>query len=186
MLLIYQEGILANFLKVSHKLVMVASFVYLFFLSAFSYNVVIANIKYEEVRKQNIQNNSQYGRQLGQGKILYLDAGSGAFQLGNRSFLRYFYPLPIERIEEGTPFTKTTTFVETKNKILGYQGEYLTLSSNWFFMYPHPEIKKYISENYEKCSLESSTLCTYSWNIFSLTPYKVSNLVVYKRKKTSC
>ncbi len=70
--------------------------------------------------------------ELGKDSVMYLDCGIGAFMFSNKSYLKYFYPLPLERIKATDEFAQTTTYKETKKKAMEYSGEYIVLQEAWF------------------------------------------------------
>ena len=114
------------------------------------------------------------------GSVLYLDGGVGLYYCRKPSYLRYFYPLPIQRIDENeSNFVKSATFVETKSKILNYQGLFLTLDSAWFFKYPHNEIKNIIL-SYEKYDVIPSVI--FSWDLYPPKPVEINPILVMKRR----
>lgn len=111
--------------------------------------------------------------------VLYLDGGCGAFVVKSKTALRYFYPLPIQRIdEENSPFTKTQTFKIVKKSILDYQGKYLTLDSAWFYRYNHPEIKDYITKNWKL--YKEIPYGTFSWDIYPKKTFTEGSIKLYK------
>lgn len=81
--------------------------------------------------------------------VLHLNDGSGVLWIKNPSYLRYFYPLPIQRIEDNAIFTTHETYISTKSKLLAYQGDWIVLDSAWFFSYPHLDIAEWLNSNYD-------------------------------------
>lgn len=169
--------------KIIIRIIALSSFIYVFFLSAISPGVVSSNIAYNKIYKESITNGFKYGDNVGLGEIMYLDAGTGPFYIGNRSYLRYLYPLPIERIKEEDDFANSKTYVDTYNKIMSYNGEYLSLGERWFFFYPHPKIENYLNSHYEKDNTLLIRTVSFSWNLFDITPYNIGEFQLYKKKK---
>jgi len=97
----------------------------------------------------NQQKSYLQDKHLGTDSILQLNAGTGPLWVKNPSYLRHFYPLPIERIGDDAPFVKRNTYIITKDKLLRYQGDWIVLDSAWFFANPHPDISKWMNSKYE-------------------------------------
>ena len=78
--------------------------------------------------------------------VLYLDDGSGAYTLGNPSYLKHFFPLPLQRMTENT---KNPIRQETLEKVLDYTGKYISLQPLWFYSAnQYPEIREKIDREY--------------------------------------
>lgn len=63
------------------------------------------------------------------GKILYLDSGVGAYIMGEDSFSKYYYPLPVQRrkiVEE-----KQQPYHEMTKDIEDYNGKYITYEKTY-------------------------------------------------------
>ena len=68
---------------------------------------------------------------------------------GNKSYLRYLYPLPIQRTSEDSPFINSNTYKKVKNQILNYDGTFITIDDDWFYSEsPHKDIADFIASNY--------------------------------------
>lgn len=61
---------------------------------------------------------------------LYLDAGCGGYCLGNPSHIKYFYPLPLQRLPEDSTLTCHT---ESLVAAMSFDGKYIAVDKNWFF-----------------------------------------------------
>ena len=78
--------------------------------------------------------------------VLYLDDGGGAYVLGNPSYLKHFFPLPLQRLLETT---KKPIRQETLEKVLAYEGKYITLQPYWFYsVNGYPEIREKMEREY--------------------------------------
>ena len=78
--------------------------------------------------------------------VLYLDDGSGAYALGNPSYLKHFFPLPLQRMLEDT---KNPIRQETLEKVIAYTGKYISLQPFWFYSAnQYPEIREKIDREY--------------------------------------
>jgi len=136
----------------------------------------------KETLIKNSENSIQINESLGEGPILRLDAGVSPIWINNESYLRHFFPLPIQRTDEESSFAKSNTFIEEKEKILKYQGDYIVIDTSWFFCLPHKEITEMINNNYEY----AGTLYIPSnngYNIFMRHPAIIRELQLLKRKE---
>lgn len=61
---------------------------------------------------------------------MYLDDGIGSYYLGNESYLKYYFPLPLQRLSDTMDAGIRT---ETLEKAMGYDGKYILVYDNWFF-----------------------------------------------------
>jgi len=117
-------------------------------ISAFSY----PQTKTKKVEKMNNAKNEKkgypMGKKLGEGSILHFNGGMGSLWFSNPSYLRYMYPLVIEGRSESRQFKQSASFVETKEKILDYKGEYIAINQDWHLNNPYDDIKAFIKENY--------------------------------------
>ena len=105
------------------------------------------------------------GAELGEGSILQLNYGIGSLWFSNPTYLRYMYPLIIQRNDESSPFAQSNTFTKTKKEILDYQGEYIALAPEWFFIREHNEIRTFIDENYY--TFDTIYYSPYDYNLFN-------------------
>ncbi len=154
---------------------------FIILLSAVAPINIERKINYADMWKRNkIEKNIYVGCQLDSDEVLYLDAGLGAFIFTNKSYLRYFYPLPLQRIGDKDSFAKTKTYKDVKEKVMKYNGKYITLDDKWFFWRGHEDIKQKISNEYEL--IEVIDYPIFSWDLFS-TGVKSSKLSLYKRKR---
>jgi len=117
---------------------------------------------------------------MGGGEMLFLDSGLGAFIFNNKSYLRYFYALPLQRISPDNPFTKTDTYKKVKQKTMAYRGEYLTLEADWFFKNGNKDIKEKIEKEYKLYAIIA--IPEQPWDLFHIDK-EVGHLSLYKRVK---
>ena len=81
--------------------------------------------------------------------VLYLDDGSGAYALGNPSHLKYFFPLPLNRLQEESSMP---CHVESLEKTMNYDGKYISVYDLWFFgqwRWRYKQIQEKIDAEYE-------------------------------------
>ena len=77
---------------------------------------------------------------------LYLDGGAGGYYLGNPSYLKYFFPLPLQRMPEDSTLP---SHVDTLAKVSDFDGRYISLDEEWFFLNDdYPSIKYKIENEY--------------------------------------
>jgi len=132
---------------------------------------------------KNKSNSVFVGCQLGKGEsVLFLDDGTGAFVFDNPSYLRYFYPLPLQRISSDDVFAQTSLYVETKAKAMNYVGEYITISP-WFLNGNNDDLVEKIYREYYL--IDEILIPNYSWSLtewFKNNEESSSILKLYKRK----
>lgn len=78
--------------------------------------------------------------------VMYLDDGKGAYMLGNPSYLKYYFPLPLQRLDDSSTLLCHT---QTKEKALSYSGKYISVFEDWFFGEKNKDIKDKIDREYE-------------------------------------
>ena len=156
------------------------SLYYVLILSSVSYINLYEKKTYANYSRRNMIENELYvGCKLGNDSVLFLDDGTGAFYFSNKSYLRYFYPLPLQRISKKDPFAKMPTYIDTKKKALSYNGEYLILKKTWFLSFGNNDdiYNKIIAEY----NLKNVILTPrYSWKLYKKD--EIDTLLVYKRK----
>lgn len=113
--------------------------------------------------------------------ILHLNDGSGIIWIKNQSYLRYFYPLPIQRIEDNSIFTTHETYKSTKNKLLAYQGNWIVLDSMWFFSYSHLDITKWLNSNYDMYG-KVYGVTNNGYLMYQRYPANIHTFDIYRRK----
>ena len=77
--------------------------------------------------------------------VLFLDDGVGAFYLPNRSYIKYFFPLPLQRLQD----SDLECHIKSKEDVLAYTGKYISVYESWFFNGKNAEIKSKIEEEYK-------------------------------------
>ena len=110
----------------------------------------------------------------GQNKILYFDSGLGAYILGNDSFSKYYYPLPIQRRKVAEE--KQEAYHHMIRDIEKYNGRYITYEKS--YMEKNNSIirnDKVVSELLKKYNHKVTTLY-YAPNI-DISPLRESDLV---------
>lgn len=106
------------------------SIVYLGFISVFSVNFR----SYIDLTNQMYADNEDNLSKLDdEAYTMYLDDGWGAYMLGNRSWLKEYFPLPLQRIREGSQFEDYECHIKAMNAALAYEGKYITTYTSWFF-----------------------------------------------------
>lgn len=149
-------------------------------LSSIAPSNLLHKSHYTEQWKVNKETQNIYiGCKLDSKDVLFLDGGQGAFVFNNKSYLRYFYPLPLQRVSDDDPFTQTDTYKKVKSKVLAYHGEYLTLAEEWFFMNGNEDIKNKILQEYEIYKV--IRFPQFPWTLFS-SEKSTFALSLYKRK----
>ncbi len=153
---------------------------YLFVLSSVCPSNIYQRRYFAEIQKSNYEKYGYYvGCELGKDSVMYLDCGIGAFMFSNKSYLKYFYPLPLERIKATDEFAQTTTYKETKKKAMEYSGEYIVLQEAWFCVHGNNmDILEKIKKEYY---LEKKvSIPCYPWSLFLLKGSR-GVVSIYKR-----
>ena len=141
------------------------------------YEREIYESNYKQIKEKN---NITVGCKLGNESVLFLDCGIGAFLFSNQSYLRYFYPLPLQRTSKTDKFVELPTYLNTKEKAMNYKGQYVVLEKEWFLKNGNNDdlFNKICNEyNLEK----EINVPKYSWSLFDEEPLNGS-LLIYKRK----
>ena len=104
--------------------------VYISFISIFSDNF----IDYVKYNKEMYANNKNIISIIQRNdSIMYLDDGLGAYLINDKSYLKEYYPLPLQRIYEGSKHIEAECHKRALKKALSYQGEYISLYETWMF-----------------------------------------------------
>ena len=154
---------------------------YMLTLSSVSPTNLYEREKYADCQKNLLEKEGIHvGCTLGEGEIMYLDAGMGAFFFENRSYLRYFYPLPLQRTKSTDEFVNMQTYKTIKKQALSYKGEYITLDKKWFLKNGNN------NDVYEKITKEYNlykqlVYSSYSWELFANTS-AIDTLLVYRKR----
>lgn len=64
--------------------------------------------------------------------ILYLHDGTINFQVHNKSYIREFYPLPIQRSQSYWRVKETDNYTQTLNTVKQFDGPYIVVKNKWF------------------------------------------------------
>lgn len=124
-----------------------SSYVYLF--SAISPYNISASIEYQAKQYRNSEKVQKILAEHPSARILYLDSGFSPSIFPMPSYLRYLYPLPIQRFnEQFSNFASSSTFNIVKQQILNYDDNIIVCDWDWFFTNEHPEIKEKLEKEY--------------------------------------
>lgn len=106
---------------------------------------------YITLTKKSYSMNEQY-RNIGfNAPVLYLDDGLGAYILGADTYLKYFYPLPLQRISDNSPYRNVKCRTDCRRQIESYNGEYIVVYDKWFFGNgKNNDIRRKILNEYDK------------------------------------
>jgi len=80
--------------------------------------------------------------------ILFLSDGTPNYFITNKSYSRYFYPLPVQRIKMNAKLKYTEVYAKTYEEILNYKGKHILLQPNWFDMNLFSEIDNKLKIEY--------------------------------------
>jgi len=81
--------------------------------------------------------------------VLFLTGGIANFFLPVRSHLRYFYPLPLQRIARNEALRQTEVFQDTLARALEYRGKYVVITPAWFDTALIPTLARKLEEQYD-------------------------------------
>lgn len=109
--------------------VFIAGVIYLNYISVFSVNCQ----DYIRLDKLAYETDEEVISSVRSEEMLYLDYGIGAYLFGARSHLKYYYPLPLERLTEESEYSRMECYVESREGALQYDGTYVSVCSDWFF-----------------------------------------------------
>ena len=127
--------------------ILFSSYVYLF--SAISPYNISTSKEFHKFQSQNSEKVQKILAEHPSSKILYLDSGYSPSIFLTPSYLRYLYPLPIQRFNEQlSDFASSKTFSEVKQQILKYDNSIIVCDWDWFFINEHPEIKEKLELDY--------------------------------------
>lgn len=88
--------------------------------------------------------------------VLYLADGTPNYYLDAGSHLRYFYPLPLQRVPTAPGLRDTEVFRRTLDAALAYEGPYVVLLEEWFPLEAFPELEEKLDDEY--CIAYESTI----------------------------
>ncbi len=116
-------------------------------------------------RQATTVNSEAVPQDIGDDKVLYLDAGVGAFYMGAPSYSRYFFNLPMQRFKAGDTWVCQQ---EQYALLMQYTGKYIVYS-DWFGIEKYPQLQQKLETEYERIDGKDLLLYTPSWDVFSLT-----------------
>lgn len=64
--------------------------------------------------------------------VLYLEPGMGIWCWGSKTASRYYYPLPVQRLNDNPSLKNETSYKETCAVINQFKGKYILLKDKWF------------------------------------------------------
>jgi hypothetical protein len=177
----------AIYIVLSHNLKIIIAFgiplvlssgIYITYMSIGS-EFVMDNIKYDIDSYKDAEIVFEMDRNQ---ECMYLDAGYGAYMLGLKSYLNEYYPLPIQRIYEGSEYENRECHVRVLEKALSYKGKYLTVYEEWFFSDNRNNmLKEMIADNYH--IIGTTLQWTMEYDIF-LKPQKGNRLLkIYEKNE---
>lgn len=123
--------------------------IFFYLLSAAAPNSIKASGKYQEVLIKNSLKVQKVLAKHTSSKILYLDSGFAPSIFPTKSYLRYLYPLPVQRFnEQFSEFVHSKTFNSVKQQMLDFDDKIIICDWEWFFTNEHPEIQEKIEKEY--------------------------------------
>jgi len=105
--------------------------------------------------------------------VLYLADGTPTYYLGAKSYLRYYYPLPVQRAQYDDTLRETEIYRTTYSKVLAYDGRYI-LVTDWIDIASFPRLEEKLSREY--CVVYRG----------SATGIHAEHVVVYDRNPDAC
>jgi hypothetical protein len=111
--------------------------------------------------------------------VLYLDDGLGLALLGNKSYSRYFFPMPMVK----TDCTREdSVFKDEYAKILQYDGEFVLINEAWFYsLYENAAIREKLAQEYEEVASYDKIITSHA--VFCRTNDDNKSVVEYKLLK---
>lgn len=152
---------------------------YLNYISLFSVNMKNWFAIDKEVRNENSK------LYIGEDPVLYLDVGMAAYVFKNKSYIRYHFGLPLQRLPENSRYIDRCCYKDTLAQALAYNGKYIVYW-NKFMVYYNPQklIKDKLQREYvlDNQKLKFARM-TKLMNI--LKPHgseAIADIDIYKRK----
>lgn len=84
-----------------------------------------------------------------QPEMLFLSDGTANYVIRCRSYLRYFFPLPLQRAQFNEALRGSAVYRQQLAAALAYRGEYVYLEPDWFDLDRHPALKRKLAAEYE-------------------------------------
>ena len=122
------------------------TFIFASFQSGFSYASRYAHKEVKMMVESNLEKGYPIGGKIGDSEVLHLTDGIEELFIGNKSYLRYFYPAPLM----SPSYLKSEEGIELQEKILDYKGDILTLAEGYDKCLEEntPEIMEFIDRYY--------------------------------------
>ena len=155
-----------------------ATFIFASFQSGFSYASRYAQKEVQMMVESNLEKGYPIGGKIGDSEVLHLTDGIEELFIGNKSYLRYFYPAPLT----SSSYVKSTEGVELQKKVLDYKGDVLTLAEGYdeCLMKNTPEIVEYIDHNYTP--LDTIYQVYSLFQLYEKHPTGRAHVVIYHKK----
>ena len=107
-------------------------------------------------------------------EMMYLDAGTGAYYLGNVSYLKHYFPLPLQRLNEESSLP---SHVDSLTAAMNYHGKYISLHEGWFFQRDnYQSLKEKIESEYHYVGSYSSFSPPFS---FCVSHVRMGKIALY-------
>ena len=81
--------------------------------------------------------------------ILYLNDGYITYYMEAKSYLKYYFPLPLQRSVTRKKLRDSEIYTSTLSKTLEYDGEYILLQERWLSLDDFPELQAKIEKEYD-------------------------------------
>jgi hypothetical protein len=79
-------------------------------------------------------------------RVLYLDTGETAFWSRRRSYLRYFSPLPIQRVRFDPSLAETELHADVTAAVRAFRGKVLVWNPSWLPAGVSPAVDDLLSQ----------------------------------------
>lgn len=91
-------------------------------------------------------------------KVLYLADGVPTYYLESRSYLSYYYPLPIERADRNPSLRNTDIYRATLEEALRYDGRVIVHHHEWLALSDYPRLQRKLEAEYCPAYRNESTV----------------------------
>lgn len=91
-------------------------------------------------------------------EVLYLSDGVATYYLRSESHLRYYYPLPIQRVDRNPALRESNVYRETVDAALRYEGRVVVHQQHWLELSDHPPLEQKIDREYCLAARENATV----------------------------
>ena len=91
-------------------------------------------------------------------EVLYLADGVPTYYLESRSYLRYYYPLPIERADRNPALRDTDLYRATMAEALRYDGRVVIHHHEWLALADYPRLQRKLEAEYCRAYRNESTV----------------------------